>query len=164
MSTHDGYGESSQWYNTIPEPRSSFPCDSRPFPSKTTISVREIPGIRVDRFDAPREIFESRKTHSHFLTHGHSDHTVGLASPYFRGTLYCTAVTKRIVLETSTAAERVKMRLSPTDLHRVKSVRKFDNLRRAIRTGVVRIVRHIFPVAIERHPDIFVTRKSSNTA
>ena len=107
---------------------------------KQQISVHEIPGIRVDRFDGSRNQLYAPRIHSHFLTHAHSDHTVGLTSPYFVGTLYCTAVTKRILLGTTTAANRVRFTLAPKNIHNVKQIRNFDHLRTGIKRKVVRMV------------------------
>lgn len=125
----------------FPSRTDGFPAILSHSRSKQQIPVHEIPGIRVDRFDKIRDHPHPTRIHSHFLTHAHSDHTVGLTSPYFVGTLYCTAVTKRILLETTTAANRVLFSLAPKSIHTVKLVRNFDHLRTGIKRKVVRIVR-----------------------
>ncbi|XP_043287888.1 protein artemis [Venturia canescens] len=61
--------------------------------------VKEIPGITVDRFDG-----DNWNASVYFLTHSHTDHTVGLCGNFFRHLestgrrLYCTQLTKLFLL------------------------------------------------------------------
>ncbi|GAA6043928.1 hypothetical protein JCM8097_000903 [Rhodosporidiobolus ruineniae] len=73
--------------------------------------LREFPFIRVDAFDGDPAIhnpFTGKPPLFYLLSHAHTDHFVGLDSPHFAGLIYCTPVTRRLLLETMTAADRVR--------------------------------------------------------
>ncbi|GAA5826627.1 hypothetical protein JCM11251_002825 [Rhodosporidiobolus azoricus] len=92
--------------------------------------LREFPFIRIDAFDGdPANVnpYTAKAPLFYLLTHAHTDHIVGLDSPHFAGQIYCTPLTKRLLLETMTAADRVR----EEELgKRVKRVKKFANLTR----------------------------------
>lgn len=58
--------------------------------------VKWIPGTRfiVDGFKFP-----SGKCRHYFLTHAHADHTIGLKKSWNAGTIYCTPVTAKLIIE-----------------------------------------------------------------
>jgi Cft2 family RNA processing exonuclease len=60
--------------------------------------VKWVPGTRflVDGFRFP-----SPECKHYFLTHAHADHTTGLNKSFSAGTIYCTPVTARLIIEES---------------------------------------------------------------
>ncbi|GAA6060175.1 hypothetical protein JCM10212_005176 [Sporobolomyces blumeae] len=88
--------------------------------------VKEFPFIRIDKFDSTRNPVDGNAPLYYFLTHAHTDHFVGLASPSFTGQIYTTRLTKHLVRHTTEAGERVRF-----DEFRdrvLKPKRKFENL------------------------------------
>ncbi|KAI5476728.1 DNA cross-link repair 1C protein [Pseudohyphozyma bogoriensis] len=121
--------------------------------------LKEFPFIRVDAFDGnPVDVnpYSDDAPHLYLLTHAHTDHFVGLNSPDFEGEIYCTAVTKHILLHTMEAGDRVRVE----ELPHMKSgnKRKFANLwskRRSSKPGKDRIDAHIwFISALWRQKEI----------
>ncbi|GAA5900062.1 hypothetical protein JCM6882_002603 [Rhodosporidiobolus microsporus] len=92
--------------------------------------IREFPFIRIDAFDGdPSTVnpYTGKAPLFYLLTHAHTDHIVGLDSASFSGQIYCTPLTKQLLLETMTAADRVRHEELG---QRTRKKRKFDNLRR----------------------------------
>ncbi|GAA6009631.1 hypothetical protein JCM10207_004132 [Rhodosporidiobolus poonsookiae] len=95
--------------------------------------LREFPFIRVDAFDGdPARVnpFTGKGPHFYLLSHAHTDHIVGLNSPYFAGKIYAHPLTKRLVLDAMEAADRVRHEEHGGG-DDCKPRRKFENLRQA---------------------------------
>jgi Cft2 family RNA processing exonuclease len=58
--------------------------------------IKWIPGTRfiVDGFRFP-----SKDCQHYFLTHAHADHTTGLKKSWNAGTIHCTSVTAKLIIE-----------------------------------------------------------------
>ncbi|GAA5853129.1 hypothetical protein JCM8547_000211 [Rhodosporidiobolus lusitaniae] len=98
----------------------------------------EFPFIRIDAFDGDPAVvnpYTGQAPLFYLLSHAHTDHLVGLDSPHFSGTIYCTPQTRTLLLETQTAADRVRYE----ELGKAVGKRKkFANLQRkktAVRGG-----------------------------
>ena len=119
MSTHHGFIKCA-----FPAPRT--PTRLRAHAFRT---CREFPFIRVDAFDGDPARVNPYSDHAplfYLLTHSHTDHFVGqhlpslsiklrthtrkagLDSPTFEGEIFCTPVTRHLVLNTMEAGERVR--------------------------------------------------------
>ncbi|GAA5972955.1 hypothetical protein JCM11641_000337 [Rhodosporidiobolus odoratus] len=92
--------------------------------------IEEFPFIRIDAFDGDPALvnpYTGLAPHFYLLTHAHTDHITGLDSPHFSGQIYATPLTKQLILETMTAADRV--RYEELGSH-IRKNRKFANLTR----------------------------------
>jgi len=89
--------------------------------------LREFPFIRVDAFNGDPAVvnpYTGQGPTFSLLSHAHTDHLTGLDSPRFDGFVYCTPVTRELVMGSMTAGERVR-----AELHGNARVYKFAGLR-----------------------------------
>ncbi|KAM0752271.1 hypothetical protein T439DRAFT_204649 [Meredithblackwellia eburnea MCA 4105] len=89
--------------------------------------IKEFSFIRCDSFSNHPNPYSATNNQPQFylLTHAHTDHFVGLDSPQFHGEIYCSAVTKHLVLNTIECGHRVNFIRDS----RYGKKRKFANLR-----------------------------------
>lgn len=89
--------------------------------------IEEFPFIRVDAFNGDPALlnpYTSLGPSFSLLSHAHTDHLTGLDSARFDGFVYCTEVTRELVLGSMTAGERVR-----SELNGSRRVYKFAGLR-----------------------------------